>query len=40
MLRGFQSEAWRLETQPFVEWQRIAVAESVPFPEYTERVTE
>ncbi|MFF6774181.1 DUF6879 family protein [Streptomyces sp. NPDC012637] len=25
---------------PFVEWQRIAVAESVPFLEYTERVTE
>ncbi|MFJ4904514.1 DUF6879 family protein [Streptomyces sp. NPDC093249] len=33
-------ELYEGDPAPFIEWQRIAVAESVPFLEYTEHVTE
>ncbi|MER7462755.1 DUF6879 family protein [Streptomyces sp. NPDC097981] len=33
-------ELYEGDPAPFIEWQRIAVAESVPFLEYAERVTE
>ncbi|MFH8618361.1 DUF6879 family protein [Streptomyces sp. NPDC017979] len=33
-------ELYEGDPAPFIEWQHVAVAESVPFLEYAERVTE